>query len=59
MLQAACKFPLSPEDYLAGESFAEVRHEYVGGEVYAMSGTRKPRIPGCASSSSTPSRRQC
>lgn len=41
MLQAACQLPRSPEDYLAGESFAEVRHEYVDGEVYAMSGARK------------------
>jgi hypothetical protein len=25
MLQGACQLPRSPEDYLAGESFAEVR----------------------------------
>ena len=29
---------ISPEDYLAGELSAEVRHEYVGGRVFAMAG---------------------
>ena len=29
---------ISVEDYLEGEELAEVRHEYVGGEVYAMAG---------------------
>jgi Uma2 family endonuclease len=28
----------SPEDYLEGEKFAELRHEYVDGYVYAMAG---------------------
>ncbi len=41
MPQLAHKLPLSNADYLAGEPFAEVRHEYVDGEVYAMAGTRK------------------
>src|SRR5579871_3977491 len=31
---------ISVEDYLAGELIAPVKHEYVGGEVYAMSGAR-------------------
>ena len=26
------------DDYLAGEELAEVRHEYIGGDVYAMAG---------------------
>jgi Uma2 family endonuclease len=30
--------PLSVEDYLAGELVSQVKHEYVGGEIYAMSG---------------------
>jgi Uma2 family endonuclease len=30
---------LSVEDYLAGELKSEVRHEYIGGLVYAMAGT--------------------
>lgn len=29
---------VSEEDYLAGELQSEVRHEYLGGEVYAMAG---------------------
>src|SRR5438876_7868674 len=29
---------LSVEDYLEGERFSEIRHEYVGGYVYAMAG---------------------
>jgi Uma2 family endonuclease len=29
---------ISPEDYLTGELSADVRHEYVGGRVFAMAG---------------------
>ena len=29
---------VSVEEYLAGEVISEIRHEYVGGEVYAMAG---------------------
>lgn len=29
---------ISPEEYLAGESADDVRHEYVGGRVFAMAG---------------------
>ncbi len=32
---------ISPEEYLAGEKDADVRHEYVDGQVYAMAGTTK------------------
>jgi Uma2 family endonuclease len=31
-------FYISPEEYLDGEPLAEVRHEYINGEVYAMAG---------------------
>lgn len=33
---------ISPEQYLEGEKFSEIRHEYVDGEVYAMSGGSDP-----------------
>ena len=32
------------EEYLAGEESSEVRHEYLGGVVYAMSGATEPHI---------------
>ncbi len=35
----AFKPKLSVEDYLEGEKLSLIRHEYVGGEVYAMAGT--------------------
>lgn len=34
---------ISPEEYLEGEQLSEVRHEYLGGSVYAMSGASEPR----------------
>lgn len=30
---------ISPEEYLAGELISEIKHEYIDGEVYAMTGT--------------------
>lgn len=30
---------ISPEEYLAGELVSEIKHEYIDGEVYAMTGT--------------------
>ncbi|MCC5841270.1 MAG: Uma2 family endonuclease [Opitutales bacterium] len=30
--------PLSVEEYIEGEKVSEIRHEYIGGAVYAMSG---------------------
>lgn len=40
-MTAAIKWNLVPiEDYLAGELDSPVRHEYVGGAVYAMAGAR-------------------
>ena len=32
---------LSVEDYLAGEEVSDIRHEYVAGEVYAMTGASR------------------
>lgn len=42
MASAVLKSYLPVEDYLAGELVSEVKHEYVGGEVYAMSGSSVP-----------------
>jgi Uma2 family endonuclease len=30
---------ISPEEYLAGELISDMKHEYIDGEVYAMTGT--------------------
>ncbi|AHE98262.1 Uma2 family endonuclease [Thioalkalivibrio paradoxus] len=38
MVEAAPKTRLSVDEYLAGELVSETRHEYLGGEVYAMVG---------------------
>jgi hypothetical protein len=40
MIQPATIHRVSVEEYLAGEQTAEVKHEYVNGEVYAMVGVR-------------------
>lgn len=39
---------ISQKDYLAGELISEVKHEYIGGDVYAMAGASKnhERITG-------------
>lgn len=38
MAQAAARTGLTPEEYLAFERASEVKHEYLGGEIFAMSG---------------------
>lgn len=35
---AAKQLPITPAEYLEGERVSEIRHEYVDGKVYAMSG---------------------
>lgn len=37
-MEAARTLPMSVEDYFAFEEKSEVRHEFVGGEIHAMSG---------------------
>ena len=32
---------ISPEEYLEGEGSSEIRHEYLGGHVYAMAGATR------------------
>ncbi len=36
--------PVSVEDYLAGEQRSPVRHEFIGGAVYAMAGASDEHI---------------
>ncbi len=38
---AAVRHWISPEEYLAGELVADVKHEYVDGEVFAMAGASR------------------
>jgi len=38
MAETAPKPPISEQDYIQGELTSEIRHEYVGGETYAMVG---------------------
>src|SRR5436190_9458766 len=40
MSAAKKRNPVSVEDYLAGELVSPVKHEYLGGVVYAMAGAR-------------------
>ena len=40
-MEAARVLPISVADYLAGEEDGDVRHEFIGGEVHAMSGGSK------------------
>jgi Uma2 family endonuclease len=40
MTAATLRQPISVEDYLAGELSSEVKHEYLGGFVYAMAGAK-------------------
>lgn len=40
-MRAALKLPVSVEDYLEGEKVSEVKHEYMDGQVYAMTGTTR------------------
>lgn len=41
MANALRKIWISPEDYLAAEKVAEVRHEYIDGEIFAMVGASR------------------
>lgn len=41
-MEAARVLPISVADYLAGEEDGAVRHEYIGGEIHAMSGASEP-----------------
>jgi Uma2 family endonuclease len=44
---------ITPEEYLARERLAETKSEYHDGQIYAMSGTRRPHNLGAANLSRT------
>lgn len=44
---AARQLPITPAEYLEGERVAEIRHEYVNGKVYAMSGASRAHNKIC------------
>jgi Uma2 family endonuclease len=60
MNQPATKPRISVQDYLAGEKDGEMRHEYIGGEVYAMTGAsdRHALIVGAFYAALRPAARQ-
>lgn len=44
---SAKKLPITPAEYLEGERVSEIRHEYVDGKVYAMSGASRTHNKIC------------
>ena len=44
---AARQLQITPAEYLEGERVAEIRHEYVNGKVYAMSGASRAHNKIC------------
>jgi Uma2 family endonuclease len=47
MSSSAIKLPITAAEYLEGERLAEVRHEFVDGRVYAMSGASRKHNEIC------------
>jgi len=43
----AKRLPITPAEYLEGERLSEIRHEYVDGKVYAMSGASRTHNKIC------------
>ncbi|BAZ39600.1 hypothetical protein NIES4101_55540 [Calothrix sp. NIES-4101] len=44
MVTSCSKNYFSPEEYLEGEKYSQIKHEYVDGEVYAMSGASDAHV---------------
>ena len=47
MTDAAHKLPITAAEYLEGERHAEIRHEFVDGRIYAMSGASRKHNEIC------------
>ncbi|WP_392530612.1 Uma2 family endonuclease [Nostoc sp. C117] len=44
MVISQSEYYISPEEYLEGEKFSEIKHEYIDGQVYAMSGASDAHV---------------
>lgn len=44
MVVSQSEYYISPEEYLEGEKFSEIKHEYIDGQVYAMAGASDAHI---------------
>jgi Uma2 family endonuclease len=44
MVVSQSEYYISPEEYLEGEKFSEIKHEYIDGQVYAMAGASDAHV---------------
>ncbi|MEH1937198.1 MAG: Uma2 family endonuclease [Nostoc sp.] len=44
MVISQSEYYISPEEYLEGEKVSEIKHEYIGGQVYAMAGASDAHV---------------
>ncbi|MEH2049697.1 Uma2 family endonuclease [Nostoc sp.] len=44
MVISRSEYYISPEEYLEGEKFSEIKHEYIDGQVYAMAGASDAHV---------------
>ncbi|MHC5599932.1 MAG: Uma2 family endonuclease [Nostoc sp.] len=44
MVISQTEYYISPEEYLEGEKFSEIKHEYIDGQVYAMAGASDAHV---------------
>lgn len=44
MVISQSEYYISPEKYLEGEKFSEIKHEYIDGQVYAMAGASDAHV---------------
>ncbi len=46
MVIGQSEYYISPEEYLEGEKFSEIKHEYIDGQIYAMAGASDAHVIG-------------
>ncbi len=44
MVVSQSEYYISPEEYLEGEKFSEIKHEYIDGQVYAITGASDAHV---------------